>query len=88
MSLVGRILIFLILLMSLVFMTVTMMVYATHTNWKLAVTDPTTGLKARLEKAKSEVEELDKQREEALNNLALETRRACRSVGCPGSTQP
>ena len=72
MSLVGRILIFLILVMSLVFMTVTMMVYSTHKNWKELVTKPQTGLKARLDQAKNQVEELEKQREATLNELALE----------------
>lgn len=72
MSLVGRILIFLILLMSLVFMTVTMMVYSTHKNWKDLVTNPSTGLKAKLDNTKAQVSALEKQREEALNQLAFE----------------
>ena len=72
MSLVGRILIFLILLMSLVFMTVTMMVYSTHKNWKDLVENPSTGLKSKLDTARAQVAELEKQREEALNQLALE----------------
>ena len=72
MSLVGRILIFLILLMSLVFMTVTMMVYATHRNWKDLVENPSTGLKTKLDNTKAQVAELEKQREDALNLLAFE----------------
>jgi hypothetical protein len=58
--------------MSLVFMTITMMVYATHTNWKDAVTNPQNGLQARLKKAKDEVATLESQREKTLNELALE----------------
>jgi len=38
MNLVGKIFVFLILIMSLVFMTMALIVYATHTNWKQAIT--------------------------------------------------
>jgi hypothetical protein len=58
--------------MSLVFMTVTMMVYATHRNWKDLVENPSTGLKTTLDNTKAQVAELEKQREDALNLLALE----------------
>lgn len=72
MSLIGKTLIFLIFLMSLVFMTITMLVYSTHRNWKDLVENPQTGLKARLDQRKQEVDALEKQREQALNTLALE----------------
>ena len=38
MNLFGKILVFLILIMSFVFMTMALIVYATHTNWKQEIT--------------------------------------------------
>ena len=53
MTFVGKIFTVLIFVMSLVFMTIAMMVYATHKNWKEEVTrtGPNPGYKARLEAA-------------------------------------
>ncbi|HEX4129894.1 MAG TPA: hypothetical protein VHZ24_07615 [Pirellulales bacterium] len=48
MNLVGKILVVLILIMSLVFMSFAVAVYSTHRNWVTAVNDPQTGLKAKL----------------------------------------
>ena len=48
MTLVGKIFTMLIFIMSLVFMTFAVMVFATHKNWKEIAIEPTTGLKAQL----------------------------------------
>ena len=48
MTLVGKIFTVLILLMSGFFMIMATMVFATHKNWKEAVTDPTTGFAVKL----------------------------------------
>lgn len=48
MTLVGKIFTMLIFIMSLVFMTFAVMVFATHKNWKEVAIAPTTGLKAQL----------------------------------------
>ena len=48
MNLFGKVLVVLIFVMSIVFMTFTMLVYSTHRNWKELVEDPNTGLRSRL----------------------------------------
>jgi hypothetical protein len=72
MTLVGKILVVLILIMSLVFMSFTIMVYATHRNWKDLVENPSTGLKAQLDKKTRELQQLDLKRQETLDQLAHE----------------
>jgi hypothetical protein len=57
MNLLGKIFVAMILVMSVVFMTLAITVYATHTNWKDLVEGPT-GLKAKLNQAKQENEAL------------------------------
>ncbi len=57
MNLVGKIFVFLIFIMSLVFMSFAVVVYATQTNWRDAINNPSTGYKARRL-------EMDKQLEE------------------------
>ena len=51
MNLVGKIMLFATLVMSIVFMSFAVAVYATHKNWKEAIEAPN-GLKAQLEKAR------------------------------------
>ena len=68
MTLVGKILVVLILIMSLVFMSFTVMVYSTHRNWK----DETANVKSQLDAKKRELEQLKLQRQEALDQLAHE----------------
>lgn len=72
MTFVGKILVVLILIMSLVFMSFTMMVYSTHRNWKDLVENPTTGLKVQLENKRRELKQLEDDRQEVLNKLAYE----------------
>lgn len=72
MTLVGKILILLILIMSLVFMSFTVMVYSTHRNWKDLVENPQSGLRAQLTKKQAEVQQLELKRQEALDQLAHE----------------
>jgi hypothetical protein len=61
MNLVGKIFVFLILMMSLVFMAFAVAVYGTHKNWREVVENPTTGLKAVI--AKEQAKEKDLQEE-------------------------
>jgi len=87
MNLLGKIFVVMILVMSLVFMTLALAVYATHKNWKEIVEDPTSGLKAQLSTAQAELtqkvndynrleSQLTGEKESALQQLAkLETER-------------
>ncbi|MFO0902123.1 MAG: hypothetical protein U0939_03935 [Pirellulales bacterium] len=65
MTLLGKILTVLIFVMSIVFMSLSLMVFATHKNWKLEVSNTTpgqpAGLVQQLEKKTSEVENLTKE---------------------------
>ena len=72
MTLVGKILVVLIFIMSLVFMSFTVMVYSTHRNWKDLVENPSSGLKARLTQREQEKRQLENERQEILNKLAYE----------------
>ena len=58
MNLLGKIFVALILVMSIVFMTLALVVFATHKNWKDVVENPTTGLQKRLQTAQAENEGL------------------------------
>ncbi len=79
MTLVGKILTFLILIMSMVFMTFTMATYATHRNWREMVdgTPGKPGLKGQLDIAKSLVQE--KEEENEALRLKLERERVSRA---------
>lgn len=57
MNLLGKIFVVLILIMSVVFMTLAMAVYATHKNWKTLVTGPN-GLNAQLTQARADYDQL------------------------------
>ncbi len=81
MTLVGKILAVLIFVSSLVFMAFTVMVYATHTNWKDAVENPTTGLRAQLQNQTQKLNQLEAQRQEALNKLTRERTARTKALG-------
>jgi myosin heavy subunit len=78
MTLVGKIFTVLILIMSILFMALSMMVFASHKNWKLAAinTTPTPdqplGLKPRLEQSSETNTQLRKELEQLKNTLAKE----------------
>ena len=83
MTLLGKIFTVLILIMSLVFMTLSAMVFATHKNWKTLVLNPDplspgydgnydTGLKIQLEQQLAANEQLRKNLEAARNRNAME----------------
>ena len=63
MNLVGKIFVVLIFVMSLVFMSFAMAVYATHKNWRQEVVAPDVGLAAQLEKAKTDNKALSDQKD-------------------------
>jgi predicted nucleic acid-binding Zn-ribbon protein len=73
MNLVGKIFVVLIFVMSLVFMSFVVAVYATHTNWKEKVTAPETGLKAQLDAAQQRNQELKDQLTKLESQIAAET---------------
>ena len=56
MNLLGKIFVVLIVVMSLVFMTLALAVYATHKNWKDIVEGPN-GLQAQLDTAQTELDQ-------------------------------
>ncbi|MBN2475462.1 MAG: hypothetical protein JXB62_12700 [Pirellulales bacterium] len=72
MNLVGKILTVLIFVMSLVFMSFAVAVYATHKNWKEVVTKPDTGLSDQLKKIKSRNQELKDQQTSLEREMAAE----------------
>ncbi len=78
MTFVGKILTFLILIMSIVFMSFTLATYATHRNWRDMVqgTPSKPGLKTQLDNAKRLLQEAETEREEL--KLTLERERASR----------
>jgi len=72
MNLVGKILVILILVMSLVFMGMSVAVYATHKNWKDAINNPTTGIKAKLQAEQAKNSELKANFDKLQQQIALE----------------
>jgi hypothetical protein len=80
MNLIGKILTFLIFLLSVIFMTLVLMVYATHTNWREEVLRPrdqasatkALGFKFRLEDEKNENQKLKDQLEKLTQEKARE----------------
>jgi hypothetical protein len=69
MNLIGKIFVFCIFVMSLVFMAFSVMVYGTHTNWKERVLDPQTGLKKQLDDEKAKNQALTKTLEQREGEL-------------------
>ncbi len=63
MNLIGKIFTVLIFVMSIFFMTMAIMVYSTHKNWRNIVKNPSTGLEKQLKDAKAENEELTAQKD-------------------------
>jgi hypothetical protein len=77
MNLVGKLLVFLILVMSVTFMAFSMAVYSTHKNWIDVITNPNTGYQAKLKEQQAKnatlTEQLTKFQEEAnVEKKALE----------------
>lgn len=78
MNLVGKILIVIIFIMSLVFMSFVVAVYATHTNWRdvvmntQATPDKPLGLKPQLDQAKAKNQELNDQLDKLKQETAAE----------------
>jgi len=72
MNFVGKILTVLIAVMSLVFMTMAIMLYATHTNWRDVVKNPNTGLEHKYNNLKAEKENLLHKFEAAKKDLENE----------------
>lgn len=62
MNLVGKILVVLNLVMSIVFMSLALMVYATHRDWRDAVENPQTGYKVQIERKNAEIATLNQTR--------------------------
>ena len=63
MNLVGKIFIVLIFVMSVLFMGFAVAIYASHTNWKEAVDNPETGLKAQLATEATKSGQLESERD-------------------------
>ncbi|MBW3596165.1 MAG: hypothetical protein KY475_02700 [Planctomycetes bacterium] len=72
MNLLGKIFTVLIFIMSLVFMSFAVAVYATHTNWKMKVIEPTTGLKPQLAQQKEINDQLQAEILRLKNDIAKE----------------
>jgi len=79
MTLVGKIFTMLILIMSVAFMAFSVMVFATHKNWKEYVTNPTTGLQKQLDLAKTAKTDADAQIQRLKEELKME--QASRTAG-------
>jgi len=75
MNLVGKIFVLLILVMSVVFMAFSVMVYATHKNWREVIEGAPgqTGLKAQLSDAKNQVGNLQNQLKKLQEDTQTET---------------
>ena len=78
MTLLGKIFTMLIFVMSLVFMTLALMVFATHRNWKQTVLDPSSGLKIQVENARDANDQIKEQMEAV--KAELERERAARRM--------
>ena len=68
MTLLGKIFTVLIMVMSVVFMSFSIVVYATHTNWKAEAE----GLKQNLDQQLERNQQLEARKQRLLDNLALE----------------
>ena len=72
MNFVGKILVFLIFLFSVVFMTGTFMVFATQKNWRDVVMDPQQGLRKEVNDKSAEIQELNRRITELEERHALQ----------------
>ena len=68
MTLIGKILVFVILVMSIIFMTFTILVYSTHRNWR----ELAEGLNTKLKNAEQLIQEKQTERDQLENRLAHE----------------
>jgi len=80
MNLLGKIFVVLIVVLSVVFMTLAMMVYATHRNWRDIVENPTTGLKAKLAQSNRDYDTLKNQYNRLESQLKGEAEAALQQV--------
>src|SRR4029453_42584 len=81
MTLIGKIFTVLIFVMSIVFMSFSVMVFATHKNWKDYVTNPTTGLQKQLDLAKQAKADADAQIAQLKENLRNEQAARAAAIG-------
>ena len=72
MSLLGKICIVLIFVMSILFMAFSMSVYATHRNYRDAIKDPNNGLDAKLRTAEDQARQKEADNERILTQLQME----------------
>jgi signal transduction histidine kinase len=72
MNWLGKVFVVLILIMSVLFMGLSMAVYATHKNWKDVIEGPN-GLNARLQQARQENEQLRAERNRTVEGLQAES---------------
>ncbi len=80
MTLVGKIFVVLILVFSLVFMTMAVAVYQTHTNWRDVVENPATGLRPRLQAERTKNQNLVQEKANLEKELQAELERRNRSI--------
>jgi small-conductance mechanosensitive channel len=80
MTFVGKIFVVLILVMSLVFMSFAVVVFATHKNWRDEVVNPATGLKKQLADARAQLADAQSQRLKLETDLANEKSARLREV--------
>lgn len=72
MNLVGKIFVFAVLAMSLVFSTMAVMVYGTHKHWKDMVENPSTGYKKKIMDEQAKQQELTNEIEKLKGDIAGE----------------
>jgi hypothetical protein len=72
MNLVGKIFVILIAVMSLVFMSFAMAVYATHKNWRDVITNPDTGFQKELKDQQARNKELTDELAKKIHDLEAE----------------
>lgn len=75
MTLAGKIFVVLILVFSLVFMTMAVAVYQTHTNWRDVVENPGTGLRPRLQAERTKNQNLTQEKANLEKALTTELTR-------------
>ena len=85
MNFLGKMLTVMITVMSIIFMSFAVMVFATHKNWRQAALNPTAtatmdlGLKPQLVKEKERTKELETEKQQILSVFAAE--QAAREIG-------
>lgn len=72
MTFVGKIFVVLILVMSCIFMALSVMVYATHKNWKDIATNPNTGLRRQVATAQQQADTLQAELDRLNETVAKE----------------